>query len=1170
MEVRILGPMQVRSASVTLPLGGPRQRAVLAMLALRVNELVPDEFLIDGLWGESVPAGAAGALQVHVSRLRKALRCSGRPDAGSGDVRRGARGYLLELDPAAIDWWRFQRLAGEATRVGSTAPTRSVELLREALGLWRGHPLAEFADLPFTRVELPRLEETRLHALGRRIELELNLGQHRELVGELETLVGRHPSHEGLYAQLMLSLYRSGRPAEALEAYQRARRYLADELGVDPGSGLTDLQSAILTRDARLDPKPPTVAVTTAPTDPPEHPALVRGPAELGELVGRAEPLAALHAAAVDAHEDPVVAMVAGEAGIGKTCLIERFGRQRQAHGARVLVGGCVELAGDPIPHAPLAEMMRQLERADWMNPELGSRVRSDLHRLLYRDGESPTDGRGALFHRVLDLLQLVAESCDETVLVFEDLHWADQATLDLVTFLIRTLPRRTLLVLTYRNDELPSRPGLRALLAMLGRHSGARRVDLGCLSRRELVGLAEHMWSRVPTDAEVDSVFVRSEGNPFLAHELLCTRDGMGVHESVDEMLLARTVRLSPTAAELTRQVAIFQRPVGHDLLTAYPDWAEEHLLLAALRENVDSGILTADPQTQEYRFRHVLAQEALLRRLLPGERRRLHAGAGAALQEQSESPPEGPLPGRNADLRWCPTRAAECATHWFLSGRVDAAFPAAVKAGRLAAGVYAWAEASLQFTRALSLTERISSGILDAAGVSQRELHMMAAEAAHWAGDVDRAITLTRTALNLADAPLERAGVLERLAQYLGDTGRLDESLTTVEQAHGLLAGAPATPLTATVAVLRAGLLGKAGSADTVPAGRAALDVARTAGAPLIEGRARLNLGVNLILVGELEEGTRLAKSGHQIINQTGDLDARSRADTNLSYALLMAGNAVEACEVAIGGVEAFRRHRIDPVLVPVTAHAVVAMRLTGRWQEADHLLDEVLTDDVVPDWAAIYLYLDRVELDTVQGRLEQAHHYLNLAWQSARAQESPTVMMETHLVAGELALEEQDLPSARHHTRRANQLLAQAGAPPRWVAQVCCTALRIESEIAQSPNSYPTADDIAEATLLLNRVEDAQSRFSTPETDALAATAKAEYVSYLGNPDPDLWRSAAQAWDKASRPYETAYCYYRCAHAATLSGATDSVTEPLQRCRELATTLGATTILIRADTL
>lgn len=1168
MEVRILGPIQVRSAGVTLPLGGPRQRAVLAMLALRVNELVPDASLIDGLWGESAPAGAAGALQVHVSRLRKSLLGSGRPDTGWGDVRRRTRGYLLELDPASIDWWRFQRLA-RAARSETTAPTRSVELLREALDLWRGEPLAEFADLPFTRLEFTRLEEARLDALNRRIELELNLGHHRELIGELESQVGRHPSHEGLHAQLMLSLYRSGRQAEALDAYQRARRYLAEEMGVDPGNGLSDLHAAILSRDAGLDLKPPTVAITTASTDRQCDPVPIRGQAEPGELVGRDEPLAALHAAAVDAHEDSLVAMVAGEAGIGKTVLIERFGRQRQAYGARVLVGGCVELAGDPIPHAPLAEMMRQLERAEWMDPEMGSRVRSDLFRLLYRDCESPTDGRGALFHRVLDLLQLIADSCEEIVLVFEDLHWADQATLDLVSFLARALPRRTLLVLTYRNDELPVRSGLRGLLALLGRHSGARRVDLGRLSRPELAELAEQVWNRTPTGPEMDTVLLRSEGNPFLAHELLCAGGGVNVHESVEETLLARTVQLSPTAAELTRQVAIFQRPVSHDLLTAHPHWVEEDRLLAALRENVDSGILTIDPQTHEYRFRHVLTQEALLRRVLPGERRRLHAAAGAALQEQSESPPAGPLPDRDADLRWCPSRAAECATHWFLSGQVDAAFPAAVKAGRLAAGVYAWAEASLQFTRALSLAERVSPAITHAAGVSHRELPMMAAEAAQWAGDDDHAITLTETALNLAVDPIERAGVLERLAQYLVDTGRLDQALTTVDQAQRLLADAPATTLSASVAVLRASLLGKAGSADTVPAGRAALDLACTVGAPLIEGRARLNLGVNLILAGEVEEGTRLARVGHQLISETGDLDARSRADNNLSYGLLMAGNAVEACEVATRGVAQFRRHRMDPVLVPATANAVLALRLTGRWKEADNLIKEALIDDV-PTSAALGLYLDRVELDTVQGRFEEAHHFLDLAWHFAQANQSPATMMEVHLVTSELAFEEQDLRTAQHHARLADQFLTQAGAPLRWVAQVCCTALRIEAELAQTPSSYPTADGIATATLLLNRVEDAHTRFSTPETDALAATANAEYISYLGNPDPDLWRSAAQAWDKATRPYETAYCYYRCAEAAALNGATDSITKPLGRCRELATTLGATTILKRTDTL
>ncbi|ADB73621.1 FxSxx-COOH system tetratricopeptide repeat protein [Geodermatophilus obscurus] len=254
MDLRILGPLEVRGTGGPLVLGGVQQRGVLAMLALHLNEVVTTDFLIDGLWGEEAPASATNIVQGYVSRLRKALQAENVPDrVGAAVLLRRGPGYLLELDPEQVDLYRFQRLLREGVRALRPAPVRAASTLREALGLWRGQPLAEFADVPFARVEIPRLEQQRLGALEARLKADLALGRHAEVIGELKALVARHPLHEGLHQLLMLSLYRSGRQAEALEAYRQARETLAEELGIDPGRALQELEAAILTHDPDLD-----------------------------------------------------------------------------------------------------------------------------------------------------------------------------------------------------------------------------------------------------------------------------------------------------------------------------------------------------------------------------------------------------------------------------------------------------------------------------------------------------------------------------------------------------------------------------------------------------------------------------------------------------------------------------------------------------------------------------------------------------------------------------------------------------------------------------------------------------------------------------------------------------------------------------------------------------
>jgi YVTN family beta-propeller protein len=253
LEFRVLGPLEVIADSVPLDVGGPKQRAVLALLLLRANEVVPRELLIDDLWGEAPPATARDTVKVYVGRLRRLLSSNGR--SAPLESRRG--GYVLSIDPEQIDLHRFNRLAEQGSDALADGDAgRAAALLREALALWRGTPLADLADAAFVRGEQVRLQELRLAALEQRIDADLVLGRASTVVPELQQLARERPYDERLHRQLMLALYRAGRQADALDAYRTLRRRLSTDLGLEPGRESHDLERAILTDDPSLTPVP--------------------------------------------------------------------------------------------------------------------------------------------------------------------------------------------------------------------------------------------------------------------------------------------------------------------------------------------------------------------------------------------------------------------------------------------------------------------------------------------------------------------------------------------------------------------------------------------------------------------------------------------------------------------------------------------------------------------------------------------------------------------------------------------------------------------------------------------------------------------------------------------------------------------------------------------------
>jgi DNA-binding SARP family transcriptional activator len=668
MDFRILGPLEVLDEGRSLALAGSKPRALLALLLLHANETLTTDRLIDELWGERAPAGAAKTLQMHISRLRKALAGSDEGGRASPIVTR-ERGYELALDPEQLDSHRFERLLarGRAELAGDRADS-AARAFEEALALWRGDPLADLAYEPFALPEIARLDDLRIATLEQLMEAKLALGGHAEVVEQLEVLIGEHPYRERLRAQLMLALYRCDRQAEALQAYQDARTALVGELGIEPGERLRELERAVLAQDPAL--AWPTVkAVEVAPV--PDAGPLDSGPVAVpfprplrfpasAAFVARDRELARLRALWAEVEGGARVAVVvAGEAGIGKTRLAAELARTVQRAGGLVLYGRCDE--GLAVPYQPFVEVFRPAVGAmgpDRLQAELGP-LSPELVRLLPELGAvgeparaDPETGRLALFEAVSALAEAATRE-RRALLVLDDLHWAAKPTLLLMRHLIRSeRPWRALVLATYRDTELDIRDPLAQLLADLQRDATVERMTIGGLDERGTASLLDAAGGHdgVEHRAELAQLLhAETGGNPFFIRELLAHLVESGAIDRVGERWTGRGMSAIEVPEELRhvidQRVARLSEPARRALSVAAvagPTFSVaivgrvldgEPALLDALDEAAAAGLLT-EAGHGDYAFAHQLVRQAIYTGLSSPRRTRLHWQVGEAFE--------------------------------------------------------------------------------------------------------------------------------------------------------------------------------------------------------------------------------------------------------------------------------------------------------------------------------------------------------------------------------------------------------------------------------------------------------------------------------------------------------------------------------------------------------
>jgi DNA-binding SARP family transcriptional activator len=613
----VLGPVRADTPRGPVALKGPRHRAVLARLLIARGRVVPVDLLVDDLW-ERPPEGAVAAIRTFVSDLRRALEPDRLPRQPAALLVTAPPGYALQAPPDAVDAWRFE--------AAIAAPGAALSEWDAALALWRGPAYAEYADQSWARAEIDRLEGLRLLAIERRAEALLTLGRAADAASDLQAHATAQPLREDAWQLLATALYRAGRQGEALAALREIRARLADELGVDPGPRLRRLETDILSQAPHLNPPIPTPAQAPGQEPhpvPPSNENAYRGevarptgtpsPDGSPELVGRDAELAQLFAAAatVTEHGRPALALVSGEAGAGKTALVEALARHLTARGWTATRGRGPGYEGAAVT---------------WPGDE--------------GEDEPTGDPAVARFRRRQALVvRLIAPTAQAPVLLIaDDLHLADEGTLELLAALA-VEPVPMLIAGTFRATEIGA-----ALTAALARFARVEpvRVYLGGLAAAASGALARTVAGFDLDLGTAGLIHRRSGGNPFFVRELarlLAAEGGAALEQvpaGVRDVIRHRLARLPEPARTVLGQAAVLGRDVDPDLLTALA--GDEAAMLDALDAALRAGLLSEDGPGGQPRFSHVLVRDTLYADLSALRRGRWHAAVGAALERRPQ----------------------------------------------------------------------------------------------------------------------------------------------------------------------------------------------------------------------------------------------------------------------------------------------------------------------------------------------------------------------------------------------------------------------------------------------------------------------------------------------------------------------------------------------------
>ena len=633
--IRVLGPLEAEVDGARADLGGPLQRAVLALLLMERGRVVSVDRMIDRLWRGEPPPRAIASLQAYVSNLRRILEPERERRAPARILVSAPPGYALRLPDDAVDAWRFESLLTAARQVAPKEPERARHDLGEALALWRGPAYAEFADEEWAAAEIARLTEQHLAAQEAWAEIALRTGAAAEAVPTAEALIRQQPLREGSWRLLALSLWACDRQGDALAALRRARRILRDELGLAPGPALTEVEEAILGQRQEVlhrakAPLTPAASRISHANEP------ARAQDDL--FVGRGDELRAIAAAA--AQRTGGVVLITGEGGAGKSRLLDQAAGQLAEAGWTVVTGTCPDVGGAPSAWAWTEALRALAEHAPPAEPAeaLGALLDSDARPAgpVPENAPDASAARFRLHQAVLAWLRDAAASGPVAVLL-DDLHQADAETLALLETVAAGLAGSALLLMAaYRPAEASGE--LEQALAVLARRSPAR-LPLAGLPAPDAAALISSVYGGPVGEHIVEALAVRTGGNPFYLKEsarLLASEGALvavsEVPEGVRDVLRRRLSRLPPPAVALLRLAAAVGQEADVDVLVDAAD-TDEDGVIAGLEAGVIAGLLT-EPAPGRVRFVHALVRDTVYADLTQLRLTRMHARVGAAIR--------------------------------------------------------------------------------------------------------------------------------------------------------------------------------------------------------------------------------------------------------------------------------------------------------------------------------------------------------------------------------------------------------------------------------------------------------------------------------------------------------------------------------------------------------
>src|SRR6516162_8311661 len=893
-----------------------------------------------------------------------------------------------------------------------------------------------------------------------------------------------------------------------------------------------------------------------------------------GRMVGRDDEIGRLLRLLDDAEAGrSVVALVSGDAGVGKSRLVAEVTQLAAGRGFTVLSGQCAEL-GDSVPYLPLADALRGAAQACEVRDALSSRPA--LIMLLPEGGggltiDSDRSGlaRQQMFGGVLGLLAELA-AATPVLLVLEDLHWADASTRDLVTFLSRMLHReRVALIGSYRTDDLHRRHPLRPVVAELVRLPSVIAVDLAPLDPS---ALAEHLTATAAGRlgaTELNDIMARAEGNAYYAEELLaaCVSGDRTEHSALPAglaaLLLSRVEQLSDAAQQVLRAAAVAGRKADDELVRATSGLAPAEYE-AAVREAVTHQLLVPDG-SEGYVFRHALLREAVYADLLPGERTRLHATMSTLLADEQRLT----MPGT----------AAELAQHCLASHDIPGAFAASVRAGDDAEKLGAPAEAHRHYDQALALWERVTDPE-KTAGMARGKLGLLSATNAADSGDVDRAVHLLRRLRQLVAAQAEQSGAVdvklasrigERLAFYLMLIDDPKAPVEAAEVARATVEATPADPPTWQYARALTTYAYALIMEDDFSVARdwaeRGIAVARAANAPWVEADALVTLGFMTSREGHNDEAIKLLTAAHKQARETGVLGVELRSAYHLARAHLERGDLATGGSVAHEGTKRAIQTGLDmsPYGVDLQHLHFQCHFADGKWDHAQEIADGFPVRVTMPPEA--YLSSMALFIDVARGNpaVEARRAWIGPFW-SVRGWDS----FIAHGLLAEHALWQGDTEQALAEAQTAIDIdyvppwsYAPSVIRPAAVA-LSARADRAVQARASGDDDTAGAELAAAADLLQIAREGAafpkRPKFILgPEGRGWLARAEAEYRRASGDNDPKAWQAALDAFGPGYA-YETARVRWRLAEALAEAGRRDEAAEQWYQAAQAADRLAA----------